>query len=484
MTDGTSNGPDPRNPFVAHRFVGRIAELWSMLNCIAERRSVSVIGLRSIGKSATLRYLASREGQQLLGFDLRNFIFIPLDFVDYQRGLPEDFFSDACKQTREHCEQKIDGFKFQFTTNRWDQCFRDLLRYINDHQLHPVLIIDGFDKVASNEAFDNPFLSVLRSLATRGFVTYVIASTGRLAEMSHKEVQGSPFFNIFVECLLGPLTPDEAKQFIMQPVQDSPYGFTADEVHWILQLAGRHPYFLQVTCREFFNEKLRNRGDYINREELLERINQQLEPLFKSICDRLNAGQAAGTPLTHLNQQLRILIEEAHHGPGNSRSRRMPEMSESLLFRMYVHSRFNTDAPSITYDDVKDALDLLRNIDALGKSKLAETYYVTSRYERALHSNLAKTDQPKKGKIVLDLLRSAHASMSPGGQPSNSAGEWRFYNILSYRYFKYHLSTDQTRARLQISNRRDYFREQRKAIETLCAVICELETAALQDETQ
>jgi len=82
----------------------------------------------------------------------------------------------------------------------------------------------------------------------------------------------------------------------------------------------------------------------------------------------------------------------------------------------------------------------------------------------------------------LDLLRKAHAAMSPGGHRSDAASEWRSFNILYYRYFRYNLATEHTRVRVDISNRRDFFRDQRKAIELLCTKVCEMETAALHDD--
>ena len=79
---------------------------------------------------------------------------------------------------------------------------------------------------------------------------------------------------------------------------------------------------------------------------------------------------------------------------------------------------------------------------------------------------------------VRDFLKAAFERMRPGDIRNDSAFEWRSYNILYYHYFRYHLPNEQTAARLGIS-RRQFYREQDKAIQTLWKEICEMERMAL-----
>ena len=59
--------------------------------------------------------------------------------------------------------------------------------------------------------------------------------------------------------------------------------------------------------------------------------------------------------------------------------------------------------------------------------------------------------------------------------------EWRVYNILYYRYFRYHLASEKANARLGIGSKRQYFREQEKAIQALLKELMEMEAASLNE---
>ena len=87
-----------------------------------------------------------------------------------------------------------------------------------------------------------------------------------------------------------------------------------------------------------------------------------------------------------------------------------------------------------------------------------------------------------RGMAVREALSEAFEKLRGNGVRSDSASEWRLYNILFYRYFKNHLKNDQISARLGFSSTRQYFRERSKAIEWLFKALMELEALAEQDE--
>ena len=65
--------------------------------------------------------------------------------------------------------------------------------------------------------------------------------------------------------------------------------------------------------------------------------------------------------------------------------------------------------------------------------------------------------------------------MRGNGARTDQAFDWRLYNILYYRYFKYHLKHDLISVRLEFTSTRQYFRERGKALESLLNELLEME---------
>ncbi|MBV8696177.1 MAG: ATP-binding protein [Ktedonobacteraceae bacterium] len=434
---------------------GREYELRLIYDMLEKKQSVSVIGSRHSGKSSLLQYVGSSVLHQRLGYHLQHYIFVLLDLRDYFDRTPDDFFRIAYEQTvKQYQEVSAPDSSVQ----TWQDRFRKVLRDIHTSRLHVVLLLDAFDRVAQNEAFDFKFFSSLRSLATQQLVSYVTASVKRLVEICHSGVYDSPFFTIFHVCSLGPLTPEEARQLVVVPAERVACSFSNEEVTWILEQAGRHPFFLQVTSRFLFAEKCQQQHTSVDLNRLQESVYSELLPCFQDIIEKL--------PQTEQEE----VIREARIT--SRATRKMAELSESALFRGYVHEHFgDTD---ITFKDIKEALDNLANTAFLETTKLTTTHYVTMRYEQAL------AGVPGKGTIVRDLLKAAFTRMSANGTRADSASEWRSYNILYYHYFRYNLQNEQTRARLGIRSRRQFYREQEKAIQLLLKEVYTLEKMALE----
>jgi hypothetical protein len=458
--------PRPQNPYFDNNAVrdlamlfGREYELRLIYDMLEKKQSVSLIGSRHIGKSSLLHHIGSLELQQRLGCHLPEYIFVLLDLRDYYDQTQDDFFRAAYEQTVKQYQERSSP---DSSVQTWQDRFRKVLRDIHTSGLHAVLLLDAFDRVAQNEAFDFKFLSSLRSLATQQLVSYVTASVKRLVEICHPGVYDSPFFTIFHVCSLGPLATEDARHLVVVPAERVACSFSNDEVAWILEQAGRHPFFLQVTSRFLFTEKYQQQQHTpVDLNHLQERVYSELLPCFQDIMERL--------PPTEQEE----LIREARIA--SRATRKMAELSESALFRRYVHERFGDN--DITTKDIKEALDNLANTTFLETTKLAITYYVMSRYEQASASVAGR-----KGIIVRDFLKAAFTRMRSSGTRSDSASEWRPYNILYYHYFQsqYRVSNEQIAARLGIRSRRQFYREQEEAIQLLLKEVCMLEKTALE----
>jgi len=444
-------------------FFGREEELSELYEAGHRLQSISIVGLRHIGKSSIFKYMRLPEVQtrfeQQFHYQLHQRIFILIDLRDYLDKNREDFFASVSEQIFDHAHQLA---AIKLPQNNGALQLSNLLEQIERAGFHPVLLMDAFDKVTRNPQFDPDFFSFLRSLATRGRVSYITASTRPLYEMSHEQIVTSPFFDIFTTCKIGPLTQEAATQLVKVPAEKAGCHFTPEEVEWILGQAGRHPFFLQVTCRFLFDEKCKSNGSPIDMKHVQDRIYSELLPHFAQVWNDLS------------EEQQKVVKQEVV--ARSEDTCQIPELSEPLLFRRYLYEQFNVDQFEITVKDVRDALDNLDDRDVLARSKLSETHYILKYYHQEKIPSIQK-----KGMLVYDFLKSAFERLRAGGVRSDTAFEWRVYNILYYRYFRYHLASEKTAARLGIGSKRQYFREQDKAIQALLKELMDMEAASLNE---
>ena len=126
---------------------------------------------------------------------------------------------------------------------------RRLLRRVRDAGFDVALCLDEFESLARNPRFEPDFYGELRSLAGELGLVYLTASKRSLYELTyeHSDTLSSPFFNIFSELPLGLMSEDAtARNFLTELT--SRYGptFCDDEIAFTLNLAGTHPFFLQI----------------------------------------------------------------------------------------------------------------------------------------------------------------------------------------------------------------------------------------------
>jgi hypothetical protein len=451
------------NPYYDHdavrdpsMFFGRWHELRMLFNALEKRQCVSIVGSRHIGKSSLLKFLANTEIQQRYGYDLRDRIFILTDWREYPQKTREDFFRSVCEQL---IFQSRASVALQEPPEHLcgEDRFKKLLEDIRVAGFRPVLLMDVFDKVTRNDHFDPDFFSFLRALAgVYDLISYVTASIKRLYEVCHSEdVASSPFFNIFQTCVLSSLTLEETQELITVPARQAGLAFTPAEVEWIITAAGRHPFYVQVTSRCLFEEKVRQNTPNVDLKLVRERVYHELEPHFVNAWNDLSEDQKES-----LKPELTQSFPER---------RKMPELSECSLFRKKVREF----VPDLSLKDLKDVLDNIEDNDFLENSRLAEMYYVTL--------GMKTSPQTKKAVLVRELLKAGLERMRAGKVRIDTAPEWRLYNILWYHYFQYHMANARTAARIGLGSMRQFYREQDRAVQALLKEILDLEHNALNN---
>ena len=180
-----------------------------------------------------------------------------------------------------------------------------------------------------------------------------------------------------------------------------------------------------------------------------------LEPLFESLWERLDREQQE-------RLKNRVLFES---NPSNE----LPELSESLLFHRFVSEKFSLQRYTPTLETVEKALEMLQNPLALGETDLQNLRSVSLRAQDAASTST------EKGIVIREVLTEAFERLRGSGFRKDTEPAWRAYNILYYRYFKYHLKYALIIARMEFTSDRQFFRERKKAIEAFYHILLEME---------
>ena len=432
----------------ADMLFGRMDEFRRLYGGIANRQSISVVGLRHIGKSSILMHMLSAKMQQQFPYDLSFCIFVLLDLRTFRQKTCDYFFDSVCEQVVAQAHENLN-----LTTESYKGAdgFGSLVQQIARKGFHLVLLMDAFDNVARNEKFDMDFFSFLRSQAY--WVSYVTASIAPVSDICHQEIKESPFFNIFDTLTIGPLAHNEAEKLILQPAQRAQFPFTEEEKEWILDQAGRHPFFVQRVCHLLFEEKCqRSIPDF---DCIEEDAYNELRRHFPSMFDDL--------PLPE-QEKLEDQIVYKHT------QQLVPELSESALFRRFMYDKHPMHHSSITVEEVEKVLSKINDQHFLGKCELQRLRIVSTHLDKTQSLTFLEI-----GKVVRRILNEALERLKGDGVRSDSAADWKNYNILYYCYFKYRLKNEHVSSRLEYSSLRQYYRDKKKAIEALMQALLEME---------
>jgi hypothetical protein len=256
-----------RNPFFSRQritdpacFYGRQREIEALYSAVITHQCRSVVGERKLGKSSLLTAIAQPALMASYGLDPARTLFLYLDLEGMASAQRQDFWIEVldhlsvallapgaaegpASDLRHQAERMLDAGELRFTT------VRRLLRRVCDAGLALILTLDEFEGLARNPNFEPDFYGELRSLAGEMGIVYLSASKRGLYELTyhHNDTLSSPFFNIFSEVTLG-LMPDGEARGLLETLsaQGNGPGFCQEEVDLALELAGPHPFFLQI----------------------------------------------------------------------------------------------------------------------------------------------------------------------------------------------------------------------------------------------
>ncbi len=455
---------EPRNPYYhlamvrdLAMFFGRSDALRRLYTAIRNQQCLSIVGPRRVGKSSLLHAACAVEMQKRSGYDLSNYVLALIDSGEQPEKTHEDFLYFICEQLIAQNQEQLASLPRP--TGGESSEFRHFLEQIKARGLHPVVLLDEFEHIASKPNFDQSFFFFLRAQANAGKISYITASKATLDKICHQDLIGSPFFNIFSAHKLGPLTPSEAIELITTPAELAGSAFTPTERVWVQEIAGRHPFFIQRACYFLFEAKCQSAVTAADMPDIAEQVYVELWPHFKHAWAHLS-GQ----------QQEQMAWEARRH---DTTLRKLPELSESRLFRKFVYEECSIELAAITVEDLDKILDKIDDVRFLGESPLAHLNMV---YTQAGETVLLPLE---RGATVQRLLLNTIEELRPDAHHKKAEAQSRLYQILSLRH-KERMKNEEIAARLAISSRH-FFRERQRAVKELLNLLLQKEMQSKEE---
>jgi tRNA A-37 threonylcarbamoyl transferase component Bud32 len=364
-------------------FIGRRRELEQLYSAIATQQCVSIVGERKLGKSSLLTHLTDAVTLRSFGFDPAQYLFVYLDLEGLASARREDFWSELLDPIGLHLpsgdlaqaiQRQLDAGEVRFLTAR------RVLRRIRDAGSQLVLMLDEFESLARNAQFEPDFYGELRSLAGELGCVILTASKRSLYDLTyeHSSTLSSPFFNIFSELPIGLLPEDDARSILLELAKRGEQPFCADEVQFALDLAGPHPFFVQVAGQYLYDTPGCGAPRSPEIYELIrKRFAAEAEDHYRYIWAALNPAEQSGLwALPHASEvQLKALrakglVREIDHQAAPfgaafaaflDRERRKQPTAPS-------------DTPSPAGDLTGKTLGAYRVLEPLGRGGMAEVY--------------------------------------------------------------------------------------------------------------
>ena len=283
-----------RNPYLNRvaikdpaQFFGRSREVSKIFSRLTASRpqSISVVGDRRIGKSSLLNYVNHPQVRARYLDQTDAYVFAFIDLQQKRRITPPEFF----KELFELLAKEMGDESLTAEAPTFD-AVRALLERFRRRSRKLIVLMDEFDAITTNRAFDLEFYSFLRSIANNYDVAYVTSSARDLQELCHTQlIADSPFFNIFTNVFLRAFTRKEATELIARPSAEAGVPLEG-YARRITEIAGYFPYFLQIACSAYFDYLEDNDGK-LNREEVEATFLDEARGQFRFIWDHMSDSQ-------------------------------------------------------------------------------------------------------------------------------------------------------------------------------------------------
>jgi hypothetical protein len=252
------------NPYIAgapvmddHMFFGR-QKLVERILGLLPHNSLMITGERRIGKTSFL-YHIKRILEADAGSEYRFFpVFTDLQGVP-ETGLFEALMGDILEALKPESALRSE-LRFNRARERYEgRDFGHDLRVIisdlkrrSEKKVRLALLIDEVDVLNDYSERTN---QLFRSTFMKTFSEHLVAVMSGVGLKRGWRGEGSPWYNFFEQINLSPLTQDEAKNLVRNPVA-SVFRYESEAVDKILEYSQLKPYLIQKFCIHAVNRML------------------------------------------------------------------------------------------------------------------------------------------------------------------------------------------------------------------------------------
>ena len=227
----------------ARFFRDRSEEIAQARQLLSLGQSIAIVGPRRIGKSSLLLHLA-----RLAGRDDRD-CYVYFDCEAWAGAAPEALHA-LLVEALAGAQGRSLAFSADSSHVLPYREFRSAVRAAITPGQRLIFLLDEFESLSANPHLDAGFFSGLRALATAGEVAFVTASARSLGWLTFAEPSAlsSPFFNIFTQIRLKPFSDDAAAALVRDLAAEAGAPMADSTVELVLELAGSHPFFVQMAA--------------------------------------------------------------------------------------------------------------------------------------------------------------------------------------------------------------------------------------------
>lgn len=230
---------------------GFVSKIYSRIGA-GRPQSVSIVGDYKIGKTSLVNFLTAQQVKSAYLNNDSEYIYISISISEKNINTLDAFVEvitdEICSITKIKPDKNISYYDW----------FKKAAELLTLKKKKIIFFFDDFNLITQNEKFPLEFFSFLRSMANNYNVAYVTTSYHDLQKLCvSKDVEESPFFNIFTNMTLKALDKSEAQELLTQL---SPK-LTYIEKELILKYCGGFPYqikvafnILETSGRERINE--------------------------------------------------------------------------------------------------------------------------------------------------------------------------------------------------------------------------------------
>jgi CheY-like chemotaxis protein len=251
-------------------FFGREELLKRIINTL-HNNSIMIHGPRRIGKTSLLYQLAAR----LRATSDPDHVFIPA-LIDLEGTAQAEFFHTLMEEILEDCQPYLtkrlplvynEKSEVAYTHRDSARDLRTLIGHFQQNSNKEVRLILLLDEVDVMNRYDQLVQQQLRRIFMKTFARNLGAVVAGVHISKEWERLESPWYNLFLEMELPPLSRKEAIRLIKEPVKGV-YSYEDEAVEAIWQYSQGHPQLVQQLCLEAVNRLLQEKRSRVTKADV------------------------------------------------------------------------------------------------------------------------------------------------------------------------------------------------------------------------